>query len=99
MLHHEVSEKTNFVILLALLALTALTVWVAFLDLGRLNNFVAIGIACLKSFLVMWFFMHVKFATPVVRIAILTGLVFMLILFSITMVDVLSRGLLGVPGK
>lgn len=99
MIHHVVSGKTNVLVLCALLTLTALTVLAAYQDLGSMNNVAAIGIACLKAALVMWFFMHVKFASNLVRIAIATGLVFMLILFGFTMADVLTRGMLGVPGK
>ncbi|HKI85069.1 MAG TPA: cytochrome C oxidase subunit IV family protein [Candidatus Krumholzibacteria bacterium] len=99
MIHHVVSGKTNVLVLLGLLTLTALTVLVAYQDLGAMNNVAAIGIACLKAALVIWFFMHVKFASTLVRLGIATGLVFMLILFGFTMADVLTRGMLGVPGK
>lgn len=99
MLHHEISGRTNFLILCALFALTALTVFVAYQDLGRFNNVVAIGIAVLKSTLVIWFFMHVKFASRLVRVGILSSLLFMLILFGFVMADVMTRGWLGIPGK
>jgi cytochrome c oxidase subunit 4 len=99
MMQHVVSGKTNILVLCALLTLTALTVLVAFQDMGRMNNVAAIGIACLKASLVIWFFMHVKFASTLVRIAIATGLIFLLILFGFVMADVTTRGMLGVPGK
>ncbi len=99
MQEHVVSTRTNLIILSSLLGLTALTVFVAFQDLGRMNNVVALGIAALKSGLVIWWFMHVKFSTRFVRVGIFTALVFMLLLFSFVMADVMTRGWLGVPGK
>ena len=67
--------------------------------MGRLNNVVAIGIAVIKSTLVIWFFMHVKFASRFVRVGIFSSLLFMLLLFGFVMADVMTRGWLGVPGK
>lgn len=99
MQHHEVTARTNLIILCSLLGLTALTVFVAFQDLGVFNNAVAIGIAALKTTLVLWWFMHVKFASRMVRVGILSSVVFLLVLFSFVMADVLTRGWLGVPGK
>jgi cytochrome c oxidase subunit 4 len=46
----------------ALLVFTAITVWVAGVDLGPLNTPVALGIAVTKGTLVILFFMHVKYA-------------------------------------
>jgi len=97
--HHVVSTRTNLIILFALLALTTLTVFVAFLDLGVFNTAMALGIAALKCTLVIWFFMHVKFASRLVRVGILSSIVMMLVLFSFVMADVVTRGWLGVPGK
>ena len=41
---------------------TALTTWVAYVDLGRWNTVVALTIAVIKMTLVILFFMHVKYA-------------------------------------
>ena len=57
---HVVSVWVYIAIFLALLALTATTVQVAFVDLGALNTLVALAIALVKMLLVVFFFMHLR---------------------------------------
>ena len=47
--HHIIPVKIYLAVFVSLLALTAITVWVAFYDLGFLNTFVAITIAVVKA--------------------------------------------------
>ena len=47
----------------ALMVLTAVTVAVAFVDLGSLNILVALGVAVFKASLVVLYFMHLKYAS------------------------------------
>ncbi len=82
-----------------LLALTVLTVTVAFQDLGPLNNIAALSIAVTKSTLVILYFMHAKYSTRLTKLVIASAFVWLLILMSFTLFDVGTRGLLGVPGK
>src|ERR1017187_9930150 len=83
----------------ALMALTALTVSAAFVNLGPANNFVALAIAVVKSTLVILFFMHVKGNTKLVPVVILSGVFFLLVLFVFLAADYGTRGWLGVPGR
>ena len=63
MSEHVVSRKVYFLIFGALMVLTAITVWVANLDLGRWNAIVALSIAVLKATLVVLYFMHVRYSS------------------------------------
>jgi cytochrome c oxidase subunit 4 len=96
--HHVVSIKVYFAIFAALMALTAFTVWVAFIDLGSLNVVVALGVAVTKATLVILFFMHVKYSSRLTWLVVGSGFVFLAILIAFTMSDVVSRGWLGTPG-
>ena len=71
---------------------TALTVLVAFYDLGPLNNVLMLGIAMTKALLVILYFMHVRWATRLTWVVAASGFVWLLILFGITMTDYLTRG-------
>lgn len=71
---------------------TVLTVVVAFFDLGFLNNLVMLGIAVAKATLVVLYFMHVRWATRLTWVVVGSGFFFLLILFSLTMADYVSRG-------
>lgn len=98
-LPHRVATRVYFVIFGALLVLTAVTVWVALHDWGWLNTPLALGIAVLKGTLVVLYFMHVRYATKLTRVVVVSGFFWLLILFAFTMSDYLSRGLMPFPGK
>lgn len=97
MSQHIVPARVYFTVFIALIILTAVTVWVAFHDLGALNNIVALGIACIKATLVILYFMHVRYSSKLTWIFIGGGILFLLILFTITMGDYLTRGWYVVP--
>ena len=92
MSEHVVPKRIYFIIFGVLMLCTAITVQVAFFDLGPLNTIVALGIAVLKATLVVLFFMHVKYGTRLTW-AVIAGSVFWLgILLVLTMGDYLTRG-------
>ena len=82
----------------ALMVLTAITVAVAFINLGPLNFPVALGIAIVKATLVILFFMHVKYSSRLTKLICGTAFVFLTILFALTLTDYLSRGWFVAPG-
>jgi cytochrome c oxidase subunit 4 len=91
MSEHIVPKRTYYLIFAALMVFTAITVWVAFLDLGPLNTIVALAIAVTKATLVVLFFMHVKYSTRLTW-AVIAGSVFWLgIMLTLTMSDYLTR--------
>jgi cytochrome c oxidase subunit 4 len=94
MAQHITSIRTYLIIFFALLVLTALTVWVAFIDFGVWSDFIALGIALFKASLVVLFFMHVRYSRPMTKITVVSSLFWLLILFSFTLSDYLMRGFL-----
>ena len=80
----------------ALIVGTILTVLVAKFDLGPLNNIVMLAVAVAKALLVVLFFMHVRWSTRLTWVVAGAGFFWLLILFTLTMADYLSRG--WVPG-
>ncbi len=97
--HHVPSIQMCLSVFVALLMFTGITVWVAGLDLGALNTPVALGIAVTKGTLVVLFFMGVRHNTPLTKTVAISGFVWLIILFGITMGDYLTRAWLGVPGR
>jgi cytochrome c oxidase subunit 4 len=95
----HISPKTTYYgIFGALMVLTAITVTVAFINLGALNFPVALGIAILKATLVILFFMHVKYSSRLTKLICGTAFFFLLILFGLTLSDYMSRGWFVAPG-
>jgi cytochrome c oxidase subunit 4 len=96
MSEHVAPKNLYYLVFLALMVGTGLTVWVAFFDLGAFNNVVMLTIACIKALLVILFFMHVRWGTRLTWVVVASGFVWLIIMFSFTMTDYLSRGWL--PG-
>lgn len=92
MSEHVVSRKIYLTIFGALMVLTALTVWVANFDLGLWNAIVALTIAVMKATLVVLYFMHVRYSSRLTWVFICAGLFWLMILFSFTLSDYLTRG-------
>ena len=95
---HHPSLSIYFAVFTALMVLTGVTVWVAFIELGTLGDIVAISIASIKATLVMLFFMHLKYAEKLTWVVMIASFVWLAILLGITLSDYLSRGWLGSPG-
>ena len=88
---HVIPKTTYFMIFGALLALTALTTGVAYVNLGPWNTVVALVIACCKATLVLLFFMHLRWSTQLNRVVLLSALLWLVILIGITSIDFFSR--------
>lgn len=84
--NHIVGYGTYIFVWLTLVALTALTVTIANFDLGSFSIVIALGIASIKSLLVMLIFMHLRFDDRVFRIfvfvAFITLAIFLVLTFS-----------------
>ena len=89
---HVAPKSMYYGVFLALIAGTALTVAVAFVDLGAMNNVLMLGIAMTKALLVILFFMHVRWSSRLTWVVVASGFIWLLILFGITMTDYLTRG-------
>ena len=95
---HIAPKSMYYTIFGMLMVLTAVTVFAAFNDLGILNFPVAIGIAITKATLVILFFMHAKYSSRLTKLFVGMSFFFLIILFSLTLTDYLSRGLRTYPG-
>jgi len=89
---HVAPKSLYYTIFAALLVGTALTVGVAFIDLGAFNNVAMLTIACIKALLVILFFMHVRWGTRLTWLVVASGFFWLILMFSITMVDFSTRG-------
>ncbi len=91
--------RTLVTIFLTLLVLTAITVFAAMRDFGALNTPIALAIAITKASLVITFFMAVRYNTPLTKVVVISGFVWLLILFGLGLNDYLTRAWMGVPGR
>lgn len=92
MTSHIVPVRTYLAVFIALLALLAATVAVNYLPLGDFNVVVALVIAVCKTFLVMLFFMHVRYSGRLIWIYVGVGFFWLGIMLALTLSDVLTRG-------
>ena len=74
-----------------LVALTAATFLLAKMDLGPFSLPVALAIATTKSALVALIFMHLSHHPGTLRLTLITGVVFVLLLGGLTVADVATR--------
>jgi caa(3)-type oxidase subunit IV len=89
--HHIVPTLTYVKTLLALIALMALTVFIAGVQIPAIgpisgtvaNQVVALAIALVKAFLVVTIFMGVKFGTKLVKLWASIGFIWVLLIFTI----------------
>lgn len=90
--HHIVPAATLMKILVILLVLTVLTVVTAkFVHLGHAAVPVAFAIALVKAFLVMGYFMGLKYDAKGNRIIFATGFLGLALLFFFCALDTFSR--------
>ena len=90
-LGHVVPIRVYLVIFATLLVFTAATTGAAYVDLGRLNVVIMLGIAVTKALLVILYFMHVRWSTRLMQIVVASGFAFFALLVLLTMADVVTR--------
>jgi cytochrome c oxidase subunit 4 len=97
--HHGPSLKAYFGVFAILMVGTFLTVEAArheFGDHGQFNTLIAMAIASTKAIFVVLYFMHVKYSGRMVWVFSAAGVLWLLILFGLTMADYDTR--IAVPG-
>ena len=92
---HVVGIPAYLAVFTLLLVGTALTTWVAYIDLGPLNVIIMLAIAFTKATVVVLFFMHLKFASRLTWLWACGSVFWLLVLFLITLSDYLTRGSLS----
>ncbi len=90
---HVVPLKIYFAIFGALMGGTALTVFVAFQDLGPMNTVVALTIAAIKALFVVLWFMHVKYSSRLTWVFAMAGFLWLLLMIGLTTADFDTRGM------
>jgi cytochrome c oxidase subunit 4 len=98
--HHIVPTLTYVKTIAALFILMGLTVWAAFVPFPGgvvTNNLVALAIAFTKSFLVIWVFMGIRWASNFTRLWAVCGFIVLPLMF-IMFQDFMVRGQEVVPG-
>ena len=88
---HVVSYWTHAAVLLALLALTGVTIAVSRFDMGALNIWVAISVAAVKSSFVLLFFMHLLWENRLIKYTLVITIVILALLIGFIFWDVSFR--------
>ena len=88
---NPISDLVFIKVWLCLLVLTAVTVWVASMELGALSTLTAIFIASVKAVLVLMFFMHLKHEPPLFIITTLVAVMTLTVIILMTFSDVWFR--------
>jgi cytochrome c oxidase subunit 4 len=89
------SAKKYFVVYFALLALTLLTCALSFVPQIGWHATVGLGIASIKAGLIAVFFMHILSSDRLPWLALLAGILWFLLLISLTLADYLTRTVLS----
>jgi cytochrome c oxidase subunit 4 len=88
---HIIPYRTFIIVWIALLILTGVTVAVAQYHFGAWNIWIALGIATIKSGLVVAFFMHMKYEQRLFKLSLFSALAILAIFIGLTFFDVLYR--------
>lgn len=88
---HVPSYGSYIMVWLGLVALTAITITIAGIHLGSLTLTIALIIACIKTTFVGYYFMHLKYDTPIIKIFILICVGIFIIFWILTFSDLSFR--------
>lgn len=88
---HIIPYKTYVYVLLVLLSLTFISVAVTSIELGTFTVTVALVLASIKSFLVLSYFMHLRFDHKIFAIMVTGILLIIVIVILITFLDYYYR--------
>jgi cytochrome c oxidase subunit 4 len=89
--HHITTTRTYIAVWVGLLALTALTIKAAELQLGALGMAANLLIASSKASLVLWFFMHLKNEKRVLKVMLLVPIATLTVIIGLTFFDIWYR--------
>jgi cytochrome c oxidase subunit IV len=83
--------RVNLAVWAALMALVLLTLWLAYLPLGRFNMPLAMLISAAKTILIAAVFMELRLAKGFVRLAAGAAFLWIAVMFILTFSDLMSR--------
>lgn len=90
-IHHIGSYKSHILVLLVLIALTAVTVLITSVEMGPYNTAAAMFIAMIKASIVLLYFMHLKFDEKIYGIMVAIVLTIFTAVVIVTFFDYLYR--------
>ena len=94
-MHNETAHITPYRahawVLITLLALTFVTITVTWIDLSALTVLVAMLIASVKAYIVLTYFMHLKFESSLFRVFVVMVLAIYVLVILFTLSDYLFR--------
>lgn len=93
----ETTTRTIVIVYVLLMGLLAVTIGATYLPLGPLKPVVNLGIAVIKTGLIVWVFMHLREVTPMVRLFAAAALFWLALLLGLGLSDWLTRETL--PGR
>jgi cytochrome c oxidase subunit 4 len=97
MAKHVVSTKLYLVVYVALLILMLSSVFLSTSGLGWVYVVLALATAACQAFLVIFFFMHIRWSTPLIATFAAAGFVWLAILIGLTVSDFATRAWLPAP--
>lgn len=89
--HHIIPISVYAGVLGILILGTIITVGVAQIDFGPWNTVIAMLVATIKASFVLLYFMHLKYDNAMNRVIFGSGFFFLLILFSFSIIDIITR--------
>lgn len=89
--HHIVPYRLYIIILLALLVLTFSSIGITSIELGKFTVAAALLFAVIKSYLVLVYFMHLKYDKPYIKLMVAFVFAVFVVTIVITFLDYLYR--------
>ena len=89
--HYVVPKGVYYRVFACLAVLMIATIVASRFDLEGWNVPVALAVAVTKATLIVLFFMHVRYAPPLVKLFACSGFLWVLIMFAFIAADVLTR--------
>ena len=88
-IHSHVSSPAQLIgIFVALLALTAITVWASTWPVGNLDVWIALSIAGVKATLVAAYFMHLRYDNATNSLLLVFSIATVVLFLAVTLLDV-----------
>jgi cytochrome c oxidase subunit 4 len=88
---HVIPYRVYVYILIALISFTFMSIGITSINLGAYSVLGALIFAMLKSYLVLTYFMHLKFDTLFLRLSVMSIFILLLVVITITFLDYFYR--------
>ena len=89
--HHVVPYRVYVVVLLALMALTFSSIGITSIEMGEFTVAAALVFACIKTYLVLIYFMHLKYDKKYIAAMVASVFILFFVVIVITFFDYLYR--------